>query len=460
MVSFLGEENKRIMKKVYRIFAIAVAVIFPSMGMLLPEEMRSVVTYLIAGGLFLLINIVPSLDARNLRTGKLKQCLKGAELLRFYLVASAINFVIWIAYLIAHITTLSWGFWGHWFLSALIIILSMSVLYFNGIIRLILNSTQVGIVNKAVTYFLAWFLPCIFFIVPGMIKRAENEAYFENFRIELNEQRHNAQICRTKYPLLMVHGVFFRDFKPAFLNYWGRITDDLKQNGATVYFGNQQSAASVERCGAELAERIKQIVAETGCEKVNIIAHSKGGLDSRAAIARYGVEDMVASLTTVNTPHRGCEFADYLLGKIGQGIKDRVAATYNAALSKLGDPSPDFIEAVTDLTHEACAKFNSITPDSDKVFYQSIGSYMRTATNGRFPLNFSYHLVKYFDGRNDGLVGEKSFQWGPNYTFLEPMGKRGISHADMIDLNRENFDGFDVREFYIQLVSSLKQKGF
>ena len=137
-----------------------------------------------------------------------------------------------------------------------------------------------------------------------------------------------------------------------------------------------------------------------------------------------------------------------------------MALSYNFALSKLGDPNPNFIEAVTDLTHEACADFNERTPDSKKVFYQSVGTYMNTASGGKFPLNFSYHLVKYFDGRNDGLVGEKSFPWGENYTFLSPKGPRGISHGDMIDLNRENIEGFDVREFYVELVSNLKQRGF
>ena len=39
-------------------------------------------------------------------------------------------------------------------------------------------------------------------------------------------------------------------------------------------------------------------------------------------------------------------------------------------------------------------------------------------------------------------------------------GKRGVSHGDMIDLNRENIPGFDVREFYVNLVAELKQKGF
>ena len=30
----------------------------------------------------------------------------------------------------------------------------------------------------------------------------------------------------------------------------------------------------------------------------------------------------------------------------------------------------------------------------------------------------------------------------------------------MIDLNRENIEGFDVREFYVQLVSDLKKAGY
>ena len=39
-------------------------------------------------------------------------------------------------------------------------------------------------------------------------------------------------------------------------------------------------------------------------------------------------------------------------------------------------------------------------------------------------------------------------------------GDRGISHGDMIDLNRENIDGFDVREFYVKIVNDLKLRGF
>lgn len=61
---------------------------------------------------------------------------------------------------------------------------------------------------------------------------------------------------------------------------------------------------------------------------------------------------------------------------------------------------------------------------------------------------------------NDGLAGEESFAWGQDYQFLTIKGKRGISHADMNDLNRENIPGFDVREFFVQIVEGLKRKGF
>lgn len=132
-------------------------------------------------------------------------------------------------------------------------------------------------------------------------------------RAKRNLQRKEQRICSTKYPILMVHGVFFRDFEH--LNYWGRIPAELEANGAVICYGNHNSAAAVRDSAKELAERIHQIVIKTGCEKVNVIAHSKGGLDMRSAIALTDIAPYVASLTTINTPHRGCQFADYLLGK-------------------------------------------------------------------------------------------------------------------------------------------------
>lgn len=51
------------------------------------------------------------------------------------------------------------------------------------------------------------------------------------------------------------------------------------------------------------------------------------------------------------------------------------------------------------------------------------------------------------------------FFWGEDFLCVEPTGKRGISHADMVDMNRENIPGFDVREFYVNLVRDLKKRG-
>ena len=88
-----------------------------------------------------------------------------------------------------------------------------------------------------------------------------------------------------------------------------------------------------------------------------------------------------------------------------------------------------------------------------------MGSRSVSASGGRFPLNLSYHLVNYFDGPNDGLVALPAMKWGSEFTVVSPAKKRGITHGDMIDLNRENIDGFDVRETYVTLVSNLKNRG-
>nr|MCR5654482.1 triacylglycerol lipase [Lachnospiraceae bacterium] len=245
-----------------------------------------------------------------------------------------------------------------------------------------------------------------------------------------------------------------------YMNYWGRVPEVLEYNGAKIFYGNQQSAGSIVANGEELSARILEICEKEGCDKVNVIAHSKGGLDTRYALQLGDTASHVASLTTINTPHRGCIFADALLEKIGDKEKEIVANAYNTALRKLGDKEPDFMAAVWDLTASKLAEFNQNCPDKEGVYYQSFGSKLNVSRGGRFPLNMSTHLVKYYDGANDGLVGEGSFPWGQDYTFLTVKGNRGISHGDMIDLNRENIDEFDVREFYVSVLKKLKDRGF
>ena len=391
-------------------------------------------------------NVHPDLVC-NVKDRKLHHCAGGVFLLKLFLFTTAVSILLVIFYQSYDIKTILWIF------------LIELITFWNGIIRTYLFSTQLGI-KLRLAGALCGMIPIVHLILLFIIIRTvDYEIELESSKEEINEKRKDQQICKTKYPLVMIHGVFFRDSRK--FNYWGRIPAELTKNGAEIFYGNHESASSVRKSAEQLAARIKEVLKETGAEKVNIIAHSKGGLDSRYMISRCGMEDYVASLTTINTPHRGCEFAEYLLNeKVSEKTKEAVALTYNKTLSMLGDKDPDFIAAVTDLTKTACTNLNNYITDSEKVYYQSVGSILETNKGGQFPLNFSYHLVKRFDGPNDGLVGINSFEWGSNFTLLKPKGKRGISHGDIIDLNRENIRGFDVREFYVKLVSDLKDKGF
>lgn len=403
---------------------------------------------------FLVINIKPCPFGEKIKTRRLRCVRDGCELLKLFLISATISGLFQLAAIpvvFAQEKLL-------WFGNLAAVFLAEAVVFWNGIIRVYLSSVQLGIKWRVIGI-VCGMIPIVHLIVLAkLIRLASEEAAFENSKLEINELRTNEQICDTRYPILMVHGVFFRDFR--YLNYWGRIPKELVRNGARIYYGNHQSAASVADSGAELKARILEIIAQTGAEKLNVIAHSKGGLDMRYAVSKLGMDTYVASLTTINTPHRGCVFADYLLSRIPAALQQRVAAAYHAALKKAGDENPDFLAAVNDLTASACLAFNQEVLDMPGVYYQSVGSRLNRPSAGRFPLNFSYHLVKYFDGPNDGLVAESSFPWGADYRLLTVDGARGISHGDMIDLNRENIPGFDVREFYVSLVHKLKEKGF
>ncbi|MCM1540612.1 MAG: triacylglycerol lipase [Blautia sp.] len=409
--------------------------------------------------LYLWIHIFPVFFPLRPETGRLKACCDGSGLLILFLSSTAcsISFFLCGCFDLLPIGTPA-AEPGLWVVNSLLAILLEALIFWNGIIRVYASSLQLGIRIRVIGI-ACGMIPIAHLIALGIIIRTvTREVSFENEKILLNESRREEQICATRYPILMVHGVFFRDFR--YFNYWGRIPKELETNDARIFYGNHQSAASVSDSGREIGNRILQIIRETGCEKVNIIAHSKGGLDARAALQLPGIAEHVASLTTVSTPHRGCEFADYLLTRIPAKQQAAVAKAYNAALKKVGDPNPDFLGAVGDLTASACLEFNKRTPDIPSVYYQSVGSRLSRAVGGRFPLNFTYALAKHFDGANDGLVGYRSFPWGSEYRLLTVKGTRGISHGDMIDLNRENLPEFDVREFYVQLVADLRARGF
>ena len=403
--------------------------------------------------LFLLLNALPGMRLTGTKRFRLRLCNHGAVLLAIFicsLIPSLIYHIILAFLTIPHAyMDLIW--------SLVYCIVASALLFWNGIICVYCTSTQMGIKWRVIGALCGMIPGLNLFILTRIIDVTASEVEFEIEKEIVSHDPALSQICKTKYPLVLVHGVFFRDSK--LFNYWGRVPRTLKLHGATIYYGEHQSALTVRESARELTARIKLIVERSGCEKVNIIAHSKGGLDCRYAISEFGLAPYVASLTTINTPHRGCLFAEKLLNAIPEKTKSKIAKAYNTTLLALGDETPDFLAAVGDLTAEACTERNQKLTFPDGIYAQSVGSVMERPQKGQFPLNLSYRYVKNFDGDNDGLVGEGSFAWGEKYTLLRTDGNRGISHGDMIDLNRENICGFDVRAFYTDLVRDLRERG-
>lgn len=267
--------------------------------------------------------------------------------------------------------------------------------------------------------------------------------------------------CQTRYPIVLIHGAGFRDLKwPV---YWGRIPGELQKRGAAVFYGLQDCWASTETNAAEIVKRIDAILAQTGAEKVNLIAHSKGGLEARMAASSLGAGAKIASITTVATPHRGSKTVD-LLFKMPKGLFSLAAFAVNNWIRVVGDKKPDFLEVCKGFTTEHMARFNRDNPDVPGIFYQSYACVMGHPFSD-LNLSTANFVVNRLEGPNDGLVTVGSAAWGENRHVLRANGFRGISHLDAIDLrraplSRRSGEGVsDICEIYVQIAEGLKTRG-
>lgn len=268
--------------------------------------------------------------------------------------------------------------------------------------------------------------------------------------------------CKTKYPIVMVHGMGFRDFK--YISYWGRIPKILKENGAEIYFGNQDSNATIENNAQFIKNTVNLVLEKTGAEKVNIIAHSKGGLDVRYMISSLDMADKIASLSTMSTPHNGSITVDKLLKfpkfiiKIGTKIVD-------IWFKVLGDKNPDTYSVINQFTTVEADKFNRLNKDIEKVYYQSFAFVMKNAFSDIF-MFVPYIIVKFFEGENDGLLAPRAVKWTNFRGVFGGNGRRGISHCDEVDLRRRKLSSekgsgiSDITEFYKKVVEELKLLGY
>lgn len=267
---------------------------------------------------------------------------------------------------------------------------------------------------------------------------------------------------KMKYPLLLVHGMGFRDYEH--IGYWGRIPKALEQLGCRVYYGGQDSSGTIETNGRHLAKRIDEILEETGSEKVNILAHSKGGLDSRYAISTLGMGDKVASLTTMATPHHGSETVDKLLSFPDWMVRF-VGWCADIWFHVMGDHHPDTYRVFHCFTTREAAEFNANNPDHPDIYYQSYAFVMKNPLSD-FLMWLPNTVVGWVEGPNDGLLPPDAVKWGEFRGTFTGAGRRGISHCDEIDLRRRPLcrngaEGVtDITELYIQAVRNIIEKGY
>ena len=277
--------------------------------------------------------------------------------------------------------------------------------------------------------------------------------------------------CDTRYPLLLVHGIGFHDHWNRVLPiYWGRIPAALEKRGARIFYGHQDSWATIEHNADIVKESLLKALAESNSEKVNIIAHSKGGLDTRYMISTLGMADKVASLTTLGSPHHGSKTIDLLCG-LPRWMFRFCAFFVDLGSRILGDSKPDFYRASRRFSTRSMEAFNGQNPDAPSVYYQSYAASMKSPLTDLF-LMIPYLFVKRADGESDGLVTLESAAWADFKGTLGRTVRRGVSHTDLVDIRRRNHQVTlaakgcetvtykDIGEFFEALVSDLKRRGF
>jgi triacylglycerol lipase len=214
------------------------------------------------------------------------------------------------------------------------------------------------------------------------------------------------------------------------VDYFYGITSALTGGGAKVFVTHVPAFNTTEARGEELLQEVEDIVARTGAGKVNLIGHSHGGLDVRYVAAMR--PDLVASVTTVGSPHQGAALADFLRKNVSSGgFTEAVLGLFADSLGTLlgllsGHTSPqDAIGGLDALTSQGMAAFNAKFPAGLPT--SPCGSGPASAGGVRFyswtghsqltnlldvsdaPLKVS-SLV--YSGANDGLVGACSAHLG------------------------------------------------
>jgi triacylglycerol lipase len=288
-----------------------------------------------------------------------------------------------------------------------------------------------------------------------------------------NQAKLALDACRTRWPLLLVHGIASR--RAERLAYWGQIPDALQAYGARVYISNQDAWGSYQSNAEQLRQAVMQILADEGAQKVNIIAHSKGGLDSRALAALPGMNERIASITTLATPHFGLRTLNYI--RIDSVLIQRLVSTLlDVVLILTGETNPSIIPVLNDLSERSMRVFNASHPLPEGIYVQSF-SLVQKGLQGKSALALTEPIIKAIEGDNDGIVPTWSAKFGEYRGVLDADGEFGLTHVDITNRSLAELvakviglpysskstltrDGFDVLHWWAEMVADLRQRGY
>ena len=256
-----------------------------------------------------------------------------------------------------------------------------------------------------------------------------------------------------KYPIILVHGIAAKQLR--IMNAFGNIKSVLEAEGHDVYVADTDGFGTVETNAAQLKSYIERVLSDTGAEKVNVIAHSKGGLDTKYMITELGMENRVASLTTLCTPHRGSIIASWVW-KLPRWMKRMIGFFIDTFYRVfLGDKCPNSLGACEELQLVDESMETLAFPHD--VYCQSYSTKLERARDC-FIMAIPMKLYKHFGKQdNDGLVSQESAKFG-NY--------RGdcldisISHVQIIDLFSKKSQKEKIYSFYKSVCEELAGMGF
>lgn len=284
------------------------------------------------------------------------------------------------------------------------------------------------------------------------MKWIEPKKYLKKFELSEFPQ---PDIIQLKYPVLLCHGYggFSTLLSPAPMH---KPCMRLRSLGIQAFAPNIVPYGTIATRAEQWVRMIGILKEKYGYEKLNVVAHSMGGLDMRYAIAKLGIADSISSLTTIATPHRGTSLAELVLNS-PDTIREKLAEFVDWFGENIYPTAKsDAVAAVQQLTRDYILdEFNPTIVDTDDIHYFSYSAAVGKGTE--HPLHPIYRLQNQLifqnEGINDSFVTDESARWGNH------LGTLNISHLEQIEIQVSKERKPLVEKFWIDLSKNLMDSG-